>query len=70
MRRIAAGPANGLRIFVAAGDVVTDLSRQVWNRREDPSREEVALDQDAYVGVMCNRTAECASRNAWTRVVL
>src|SRR5215204_4260362 len=44
MRRIAIGPANRFRVFVVALDVATDLPRQVGNRREDASRQYVALD--------------------------
>ena len=44
MRRIAVGPADRFRIGVVARDVASDLPRQVWDRREDPTREEIALD--------------------------
>ena len=44
MCRIAVGPTDRFRVLVVASDVASDLAREVWDRCEDPTREEVALD--------------------------
>src|SRR5262245_16289308 len=44
MRWIAITPADRLRRLVVVTDVATNLPREVWDRREDASGQEVALD--------------------------
>ena len=44
MRWVAVGPANRFGVLVVARDVAANLSREVRQRAEDPSGEEVALD--------------------------
>ena len=44
MRRIAVGPADRFRVFVVARDVAPDLPREIGQRGEDASREQVAFD--------------------------